>query len=111
MLGLSHILPPEQLIVVANTGDDFDHLGLRICPDIDTVIYTLADLANRELGWGRAGETWTFMQVLKDLGGEDWFNLGDLDLAILIEVVTWINATSAKMYFIFLFKKFILILD
>ncbi|MCP4047380.1 MAG: 2-phospho-L-lactate transferase [Gammaproteobacteria bacterium] len=82
VLGLSHILPPGQLTVVANTGDDFDHLGLRICPDIDTVIYTLADLANREQGWGRAGETWTFMQVLRDLGGEDWFNLGDGDLAL-----------------------------
>ena len=84
VLGLSHILPPGKLTVVANTGDDFDHLGLRICPDIDTVIYTLADLANREQGWGRAGETWTFMQVLKDLGGEDWFNLGDGDLALHI---------------------------
>ncbi len=82
VLGLSHVLPPGQLTVVTNTGDDFDHLGLRICPDIDTVIYTLADLANREQGWGRAGETWTFMQVLRDLGGDDWFNLGDGDLAL-----------------------------
>ncbi|MCP4071225.1 MAG: 2-phospho-L-lactate transferase [Hyphomicrobiales bacterium] len=82
VLGLSHVVPSGQLTVVANTGDDFDHLGLRICPDIDTVIYTLADLANRQQGWGRAEETWTFMQVLRDLGGDEWFNLGDGDLAL-----------------------------
>lgn len=81
-LGLSHLLPPENLTVVANTGDDFTHLGLRICPDIDTVVYTLSDLADKERGWGRAGETWNFMAALGRLGGEDWFNLGDGDLAM-----------------------------
>jgi LPPG:FO 2-phospho-L-lactate transferase len=83
-LGLSRILDPGALSVIANTGDDFDHLGLRICPDIDTLLYTLAGLANVEQGWGRKDETWTFMSVLRSLGGEDWFNLGDGDLALHI---------------------------
>lgn len=81
-LGLYRILPPDTLSIVANTGDDFDHLGLRICPDVDTVLYTLGGIANPELGWGRRGETWTFMQVMAGLGGEDWFRLGDGDLAL-----------------------------
>jgi LPPG:FO 2-phospho-L-lactate transferase len=80
--GLYRVLPPDTLTVVVNTGDDFEHLDLRICPDIDTVIYTLAGLANPELGWGRRDETWTFMQVLAKLGGETWFRLGDGDLAL-----------------------------
>lgn len=82
VLGLSRLLPPERLVVVTNTGDDFEHLGLRICPDIDTVLYTLAGLADSERGWGRADETWTFMHALQTMGGEDWFNLGDGDLAL-----------------------------
>ena len=82
VLGLANILAPEDLVVIANCGDDFVHLGLTICPDIDTVTYTLAGLANPELGWGRAGETWSFMAAFKALGGEDWFNLGDGDLAL-----------------------------
>ncbi len=84
VLGLSYVLPPEQLMVVTNTGDDFDHFGLRICPDTDTVLYTLANLADKSKGWGRVDETWTFMEVMKSLGGEDWFNLGDGDLALHI---------------------------
>ncbi len=84
-LGLSKAMTSEELLVIANTGDDFDHLGLRICPDIDTVSYTLGDLANLELGWGRRDETWSFMETLKGLGGEDWFNLGDRDLALHVE--------------------------
>lgn len=84
-LGLSLILPPERLTVIVNTGDDFTHLGLRICPDIDTVTYTLAGLSNTELGWGRAGESWEFMENLRTLGGPDWFNLGDKDLATHVE--------------------------
>jgi len=83
--GLADALPAAQLTVVVNTGDDFDHLGLRICPDIDTVSYTLADLHNRALGWGLAGETWEFMGALARLGGEDWFRLGDRDLATHVE--------------------------
>ncbi|MEN3951615.1 2-phospho-L-lactate transferase [Iodidimonas sp. SYSU 1G8] len=84
-LGLSLILPPERLTVVINTGDDFTHLGLRICPDIDTVTYTLGGLSNTELGWGRSGESWEFMENLRTLGGPDWFNLGDKDLATHVE--------------------------
>ena len=84
-LGLYRVLPPDTLTVICNPGDDFDHLGLRICPDADTVLYTLAGIANRETGWGRSGETWTFMQVLDDLGGETWFRLGDGDLALHVE--------------------------
>ena len=84
-LGLSRIMPPEDLLVVVNTGDDFEHLGLSISPDIDTVMYTLAGLANRELGWGRADETWSCMDTLAAIGGETWFRLGDRDLAVHIE--------------------------
>ena len=67
---------------LTNTGDDFDHFGLRICPDTDTVIYTLSDLADKERGWGRAGESWNFMAAMREIGGADWFNLGDRDLAL-----------------------------
>jgi LPPG:FO 2-phospho-L-lactate transferase len=81
-LGLAHTLPNENLTIVANTGDDFTHLGLRICPDIDTVVYTLSNLANKERGWGRQNESWNFMAAFSRLGGEDWFNLGDGDLAM-----------------------------
>ena len=84
-LGLYRVLPPWTLTVVCNPGDDFDHLGLRICPDADTVLYTLAGIANPETGWGRAGETWTFMETLAKLGGETWFRLGDGDLALHVE--------------------------
>ena len=84
-LGLYRVLAPGQLTVICNTGDDFEHLGLTICPDLDTVMYTLAGLASPELGWGRAGETWTFMDALAALGGETWFQLGDGDLATHVE--------------------------
>ncbi len=81
VLGLSGLLDPSRLSVVANTGDDFVHLGLSICPDIDTVLYTLADWNNKELGWGQVNESWNFLDALKRLDGEGWFNLGDRDLA------------------------------
>ena len=84
-LGLSRILPPEELMVVVNTGDDFEHLGLSISPDIDTVTYTLSGLANREVGWGRHDETWSFMETMETLGGETWFRLGDRDVALHVE--------------------------
>ncbi|HVH79104.1 MAG TPA: 2-phospho-L-lactate transferase [Stellaceae bacterium] len=84
-LGLCRILPPDTLTVVANPGDDFEHLGLTICPDLDTLLYTLSDQANPELGWGRRDETWTFMTALERLGGETWFRLGDGDLAMHVE--------------------------
>ncbi|MFL5265697.1 MAG: 2-phospho-L-lactate transferase [Stellaceae bacterium] len=84
-LGLYRVLPPGALTVVANTGDDFEHLGLSVSPDIDTLLYTLAGLDNPEFGWGRRGETWTFMAALEALGGETWFKLGDGDLATHVE--------------------------
>jgi len=84
-LGLHCILPPGGLTVVANTGDDFEHLDLSISPDIDTLLYTLAGIDNQETGWGRRDETWTFMAALEVLGGETWFNLGDGDLATHVE--------------------------
>lgn len=84
-LGLTHVLAPEDLAIVVNTGDDFEHLGLSISPDIDTLVYTLAGLDNPEVGWGRRDETWTFMKALADLGGPDWFRLGDGDLAMHVE--------------------------
>src|SRR5436853_1099539 len=84
-LGLYRILPPHTLTIVANTGDDFEHLGLSISPDLDTLLYTLSGQDNPELGWGRRGETWTFMAALEALGGETWFRLGDGDLATHIE--------------------------
>ena len=84
-LGLYRALPADSLMVACNTGDDFEHLGLSISPDLDTVLYTLAGLANPQTGWGRADETWSFMQALESLGGETWFRLGDADLAIHVE--------------------------
>ncbi|UCF62137.1 MAG: 2-phospho-L-lactate transferase [Anaerolineaceae bacterium] len=80
--GLAEILPEGKLTVIANTGDDFEHLGLTICPDLDTLVYTLAGLANPQTGWGRAGETWGFLETLETLGGPTWFQLGDRDLAL-----------------------------
>jgi LPPG:FO 2-phospho-L-lactate transferase len=87
-LGLSRIVPDERLIIVANTADDFEHLGLHVSPDVDTLLYTLAGLDNPDTGWGRRDETWTFMNTLATLGGETWFRLGDGDLAFHVER-TW----------------------
>src|ERR1700683_2485639 len=84
-LGLYRVLPPDTLTVVANTGDDFEHLGLSISPDLDTLLYTLSGAANPELGWGRRDETWTFMTALEKLGGGTWFRLGAGDLATHVE--------------------------
>lgn len=80
--GLSRILKDGELVVVANTGDDFEHLGLHVSPDIDTLIYTLAGINNARTGWGRAAETWSFMSALEQLGAPTWFQLGDKDLAL-----------------------------
>jgi LPPG:FO 2-phospho-L-lactate transferase len=82
--GLYELLGPA-LTVIVNTGDDFEHLGLVISPDVDTVLYTLADRNDQERGWGRADETWNFMSALAEVGGETWFNLGDRDLALHVE--------------------------
>lgn len=81
-VGLARLLPPRALAIVVNTADDFEHLGLTVCPDIDTVVYTLADVHNPMTGWGRVDETWNFMQALRALGGASWFQLGDRDLAM-----------------------------
>ena len=79
--GLGAVLPPGDLTVVVNTGDDFVHWGLNICPDLDTVMYTLAGLAHPEQGWGLAGETFHAFAMVERYGGEAWFRLGDRDLA------------------------------
>ena len=81
VLGLSRTLNNEDFMTIVNTGDDFVHLGLKICPDIDTIIYTLAELVDQERGWGLKDESWNFLDKTKLLGGEGWFNLGDKDLA------------------------------
>ncbi|MGE0623011.1 MAG: 2-phospho-L-lactate transferase [Pseudomonadales bacterium] len=81
-LGLAQVLDPERVVFAVNTGDDFEHLGFAISPDIDTLTYTLAGLANPKEGWGRHDETWSFMETLERLGGETWFRLGDRDLAL-----------------------------
>ncbi len=79
--GLARVLPPEELAVIVNTGDDFTHLGLRISPDLDTVTYTLAGLANPDTGWGLAGDTFATLDALDRLGAPSWFRLGDRDIA------------------------------
>ena len=79
--GLSRTVNPDDLLVVVNTGDDFLHLGLHVSPDLDTVMYTLAGVADPERGWGLAGETWNFMEAIARFEGSDWFRLGDRDLA------------------------------
>ena len=83
--GLAQVLSPEDLTIIVNTGDDFEHYGLYVCPDLDTVCYTLAGMANPETGWGRADETWNMMENVAKLGGIDWFKLGDKDLGTHLE--------------------------
>ncbi len=83
--GLAQILDPDELTVIVNTGDDFEHLGMYICPDLDTVCYTLGGLANPETGWGRVSETWNTIANVEKLGGPAWFRLGDQDIATHLE--------------------------
>jgi LPPG:FO 2-phospho-L-lactate transferase len=83
--GLTRVVPSENLTVIVNTGDDFEHIGLYICPDLDTIVYTLAGVANPKMGWGRAEETWNFLEAFGALGGPTWFQLGDKDLALHVE--------------------------
>jgi len=83
--GLALSLPPENLTIIVNTGDDFEHLGLYICPDLDTVCYNLAGIHNPETGWGRAGESWQAFNAVELLGGPVWFRLGDRDLGTHLE--------------------------
>lgn len=83
--GLRGVLPPANLTVIVNIGDDFEHLGLKICPDLDTVCYTLAGIANPQTGWGLKDETFAALESLKALGGPDWFHVGDRDLGTHLE--------------------------
>jgi LPPG:FO 2-phospho-L-lactate transferase len=83
--GLAQILAPEDLTIIVNTADDFEHYGLTICPDLDTVCYTLAGLSNPDTGWGRTGDTWQAIGNAVQLGGPDWFRLGDRDLGTHLE--------------------------
>ena len=80
--GLAKIIPPEDLAIIVNTADDFEYLSLQISPDLDTVCYTLAELANPITGWGQIDDSWVTYEHLSALGGLDWFRLGDKDLAV-----------------------------
>ena len=84
-VGLCALLGPDEVSFLVNTGDDFEHLGLHVAPDLDSLMYALADLSNPDTGWGRRGETWHFIETLRELGGESWFNLGDRDLAVHVQ--------------------------
>lgn len=103
-MGLARTMPADALLIVANVGDDFEHLGLRISPDIDTILYTIAGLNDWRRGWGRADESWSFMETLRALGGEDWFLLGDRDLALHVwrtdrlrrATLSWVTDEAAK---------------
>src|SRR5258707_14366931 len=79
--GLVRVVPAKQITVIANTGDDAEFHGLHISPDVDTVLYTLAGLIDRERGWGVAADTFHCLDALRCLGAETWFQLGDRDLA------------------------------
>ena len=81
-VGLAKILNPDEITFVVNTGDDFTHLDFPICPDLDTLMYALSGESNEELGWGRKGESWNFLESYSALGGDNWFRLGDKDLAV-----------------------------
>jgi LPPG:FO 2-phospho-L-lactate transferase len=89
--GLQEVLPRGSLTVIVNTGDDFEHWGLTICPDIDTVLYNLAGIHNPQTGWGRAGESFTTLAAMETIGGEDWFRIGDLDLATHLRRSEWLR--------------------
>ena len=99
IVGFSEVMAAGDLTVIANTGDDFEHLGFSISPDIDTLMYTLAGLANPETGWGRAGETWSFMDATAEIGGETWFRLGDKDIAVRQHESVTRTAPSAPQCF------------
>lgn len=89
--GLQRVLPAGALTVVVNTADDFRHLGLTICPDVDTVLYTLAGIADPANGWGIAGDSPVVMEALRQRGGPDWFHLGDRDLATHLARTAWLD--------------------
>lgn len=89
--GLAQLAPPENLTIIVNTADDFEHLGLHIAPDLDTVMYTLAGLANPKTGWGVKDESWNTMAALARYGGPTWFQLGDRDLATHLLRTQWLR--------------------
>ncbi len=89
--GLAQITPPEDLTIIVNTGDDFEHLGLHISPDLDTVMYTLAGVANPATGWGVKEESWNMMLALARYAGPTWFQLGDRDLATHLLRSQWLR--------------------
>jgi len=89
--GLQEVLSPGALTVIVNTGDDFEHWGLTVCPDLDTVMYNLAGVQNPETGWGRAGDTFTTLGAMELIGGEDWFRIGDRDLATHLRRSAWLR--------------------
>lgn len=89
--GLAAVLPPESLVVAVNVGDDFEHLGLVICPDLDTVLYSLSGRVHPQQGWGRADESWGVLDELRRLGGDDWFKLGDRDIALHLLRRQWLD--------------------
>ena len=89
--GLAQVLPAESLVVAVNVGDDFEHFGLTICPDLDTVLYTLAGSVHPQQGWGRADETWGVLEEIRRLGGDDWFRLGDRDIALHLLRRQWLE--------------------
>ena len=90
--GLQAALPAGALTVIVNTGDDFEHWGLTICPDVDTVLYGLAAVNNPQTGWGRADESWAALTEMERLGGEGWFRLGDKDLALHLLRSQWLRS-------------------
>jgi LPPG:FO 2-phospho-L-lactate transferase len=91
VVGLQATVPPGALTVVVNTGDDFEHWGLTICPDLDTVLYNLAGVNNPETGWGRDQESFRLLETIGKLGGEDWFRLGDQDVALHLRRSEWLQ--------------------
>ena len=91
-LGFKNSIDSDNLTIAVNTGDDFTHLGLRICPDLDTVMYTLASESDTSKGWGRKDESWNMLSALSDMEGETWFQLGDKDLATHIQRTYLINS-------------------
>lgn len=89
--GLQAALPAGCLTVVVNTGDDFEHWGMSICPDLDTVLYNLAQVHNPETGWGRRDEGWNVLREIENFGGENWFRIGDRDLALHLRRTEWLR--------------------
>ena len=83
-VGLARLLEPDQVVFLVNTGDDFEYFGLHISPDLDTLTYTLGDIADPRKGWGRADETWNCAEAMGEIGHPLWFHLGDRDLAVHI---------------------------